>query len=348
MNLLSKIEFFNWVTSSTGIGECVFAIIVVLFIKQAEPIIRKIFGFDNAGSLGSALASGALLMNSMKTASRAIDNARSKKANNGKSGKNSSSKPQTSSNATRNQNNIINASNTSQSSSNQSSRNTSSGKSTQNGSNMNVPAGTSAHHVIPEKTGANNTGVSGKNAQDSKQQDSNSNNKDLNTNKKKKLTIGKGIEEIVKAEMRMTGMAMGAMASDDAITGAMTGFGYGTAFGEGAISGGKKIINSATRKKRLANKTNELINKYNEIQAKTGFNDELMFNYSNALLQISDLSKVTNPDLRDYGKVLHEYREHFEKKFEEPTDMVLDAINKIQSGELEATKESVKRYTRKK
>lgn len=358
MQLIDKIDFGSWVTSTTGIAECVFAIIVMLFIKQAEPIVRKIFGFDNAGSLGSALASGALLMSSMKTASNAIGKAKDAKDGKAKKGNGNNSKLQTSSNANRNTTNINNTSNT-----NSSTTNTSNPNSKSNANNQNGQGATSG-------TGNTNTNTSGGSTsqgsgQGSTTQNNQPGNRNLNTSRigdsdeekkqKRNERIKKVIGTGVGLGFRATGAAIGAFASDDAITGGITGFGYGTAFGEGAknlggraVGAGKTIKNKVTRGRDLSKSTNELIDEYNKLKSKTGWNDDLMYRNSENLLNISDLSKVSNPNLRSYGETLHKYRKAFEEKYQAPDDMVLDAIDKIQTGELEKTEESVKRYTRKK
>lgn len=359
--LLGGLQWGNWV-NNVGVAECVFAIIVMVFIKQAEPIVRKIFGFDNAGSLGSAIASGALLMSSMKTASNAIGKAKDAKGNGGKNTKNNNSKPQPSSNANRNTTNINNTTNANSGTTtpNPNQSNPNSGANTQNGQGATNGTGGG--------TSANNTSAGGTpqgSGQSSTTQNNQQGNRNLNTsrtgeseeekkqrrNDRIKKVIGTG----VSVGFRATGAAIGAFASDDAITGGITGFGYGTAFGEGAkaLGGkaaekGKKIANTVTRRKNLNKSTNELIDEYNKLKSKTGWNDDLMYRNSENLLNISDLSKVSNPNLRSYGETLHKYRKAFEDKYQAPDDMVLDAIDKIQTGELEKTDESVKRYTRKK
>lgn len=362
--LLGKLQWGNWV-NGVGIGECVFAIIVMLFIKQAEPIVRRIFGFDNAGSLGSVVASGALLMGSIKTASNAIEKHNKGNKKNAKSG---SYKPQASSNAARNTNNINNSTQNS---------NKTSTSSTTNGANQNTTtpnnnsaggqngSGTAQNSNTPTSNSSN--GGPNNTSQNNTSQNNTSGNRDLNTYKnnenlsaeekknrrneriKKAIGVGAGLG------FKTAGIAIGAFASDDAITGGMTGLGFGTALGEEtknlggkAVGAGKKIANRVSRRGRLNKETDNLIDEYNKLKAKTGWSDKLMYNNSENLLNIPDLSKVSNPNLRSYGEVLHKYREEFEGKYQAPNDMVLNAIDKIQTGDLEKTDESIKRYTRKK
>lgn len=350
---------FSWI-NNVGVGECVFAIIVMLFIKQAEPIVRKIFGFDNAGSLGSALASGALLMSSMKTASNAIGKAKGGKSN-GSKPSGSSSKPQPSSNANRNTTNINNTnSKTSPGASNSQQNPSNSNSNSSSGNGQGAPSGGGAN--------ANSQGGTSQNpGQGSSSQNGQPGNRNLNTDRngenltdeEKKQRRNDIIKKVagayVSTGFRVAGTAIGAFASDDPIIGGITGFGYGTSFGEGAKSlggkaagAGKKIANTVTRRKNLNRQTNNLIDEYNNLKSKTGWDDDLMYRQSEALLQVQDLSKVSNPNMRKYGETLHKYRQAFEAKYQAPNDMVLDAIDKIQTGELEKTEESVKRYTRKK
>lgn len=50
------------------LGNGLLVIIIMIFMKQAETIIRNIFGFGNAKSLGDAVAAGALVAGSIKAA----------------------------------------------------------------------------------------------------------------------------------------------------------------------------------------------------------------------------------------------------------------------------------------
>ena len=359
--LLGGLQWGNWI-NGVGVAECVFAIIVMLFIKQAEPIVRKIFGFDNAGSLGSAIASGALLMDSMKRASSAIGKGKGEKGSTPKSGKGNSSKPQPSSNANRNTTNINNTNNTNSSTTTTSNPNPNPKSNTNNQNGQGATSG--AGNTNTNTPGGSTPQSSG---QGSTTQNNQPGNRNLNTSrngenltdderKQRRKEIAKKIAgTYVSAGFRATGAAIGAFASDDPITGGITGFGYGTTFGEGAknlggkaAGAGRKIANKVTRRSNLNKSTNELIDEYNKLKSKTGWNDDLMYRNSENLLNISDLSKVSNPNLRSYGETLHKYRKAFEEKYQAPDDMVLDAIDKIQTGELEKTDESVKRYTRKK
>lgn len=337
MGLIGSPSDINWFDGA-GLGAAIVSIFIMLFIKQAEPIVRKIFGFDNATSLGSVVASGAILMNSINAASNAMK--KNKKDSSDSKGSGKSSKPKVSNNANRNSNNIKK----SQNSSGGSSQNSGRGSSQNNGGNSSQNSG-----------GSNSKNGKGGNSQNSGRNNS-QNGRNLNTEKSQ--AGSERVEDVLKnivtkgskVALRTAGMAIGAMSSNDSIAGAITGYNYGKAFGEGAqrIAGrGRKIANSATRKVRMKKQVNELIDKYNKIQKDTKWDDDTMYKKSEALLNISDLSKVSNPQLREYGQVLHNYREQFQK-YKEPTDMVLDAIDKVQSGELKKAKESIKKYTRKK
>ncbi len=342
--LLGGLQWGYWI-NGVGVGECVFAIIVIFFIKQAEPIVRKIFGFDNAGSLGSALASGALLMSSMKTASNAIDKAKEGKENSGKSGKGSPSRPQQSSNAARNTAAATSQGNKANTNSNTPPKNQQS-SSGGNGANTNTPGGTS------QNSGQGSTTQSGQPG--NRNLDTSRTNENLTDEEKKQRrndVIKKVAGTYANIGFRTAGVAIGAFASDDMVTGGITGYGYGTAFGEGAKNLGGKAAGAGrkiARRSNLNKQTNKLIDEYNKLQSKSGWDDDTMFEQSRALLQVKDLNKVSDPNRRSYGETLHKYRKAFEEKYKAPDDMVLDAIDKIQTGELEKTDESIKRYTRKK
>ncbi len=348
-DLLGGVNFGNWVNGA-GVGECVFAIIVMFFIKQAEPIVRKIFGFDNASSLGSALASGALLMSSMKTASNAINKAKEEKGSGTKAKNGKPARPQQSSNAARNTMATISQGNQNNTNSTTVSKNqqNSSGS---NGSNNNTSNSTSQN--LGQSSTTQNSQPGNRNLDTSRVKE---NLTDEEKKQRRNDIIKKFAGKYVDIGFRVAGTAIGGFASDDMVTGGITGYGYGTALGEGAKSlggkaagAGRKIANTATRRHRLNNQTNQLIDEYNKLKSLGKWNDNDMFNQSRAMLQIKDLNKINDPNMRNYAEVLHKYREIFEERdYKNPNDMVLDAIDKIQTGELEKTEESVKRYTRKK
>lgn len=360
--LLGGLQWGNWI-NGVFVGECVFAIIVMLFIKQAEPIVRRIFGFDNAGSLGSALASGALLIGSIKTASSAVEKHNKEKEKSNKKG--GSSRPQPSSNAARNTNNINNATQTNSKGTNtnatQNSNNTN-GTNANNAQNGNSAGGQNGSGS-PQNSGTQSANSSGGGA-GSTPQNNQPGNRNLNTyrngenlteeekKKERNEKIRRAVDGTVRRGFKVAGLAVGAMASDEGITGAMAGYGYGKAIGTGlggkAFDGTQKVAKKVTRRRDLNKSTNNLIDEYSKLQSKMGWSDNLMYDQSERLLQINDLSKVSNPDIRSYGETLHKYREQFVEKYQAPDDMVLNAIDKIQTGELEKTDESIKRYTRKK
>ena len=105
-----------------------------------------------------------------------------------------------------------------------------------------------------------------------------------------------------------------------------------------------------TRKTRLRKQTSEFIDAYKKLQKDTGWSDDLMYDQSERLLQLSPetLQKVSNPKVRAYGETLHKYREQYEGRYQEPSDMVLHTIRQVQNGTLKNDKDSIKRYTRKK
>lgn len=341
-----------------GLGASVFAIFTMIFIKQAEPIVRKIFGFDNASSLGSALASGALLMSSMKTASNAIGGAKEKKESEGKGpsgAKNTnSSRPKTSNNAARNVNNINNSQSSSESNNSQtSSRNNANQTSQGNNANQtSQQSGTSQENNANQASQQSGTSQ-GNDANQTSQQNSNDelNINKSQTNKEKLKNMAKKLPTAyVNAGFRVAGTAIGAFASDDFVTGGMTGYNYGKALGIGTVDKGRKIVNTATRKTHFKKQTGELVDAYKKLQTDMGWSDELMYNQSDRLLQLSSdtLNKVSNPKVREYGEKLHKYREQFEGRYQEPSDMVLHTIKQVQNGSLTNDKDSIKRYTRKK
>lgn len=328
-------------------------------MKQAEPIIRRIFGFDNASSLGSAMASTALLMGSMKTAANAVKGANAKKA--ASKAKSGGSKPRTSNNANRNTTNMNGGNGSGNSAQNGSGNSNSAGPGSSTGGGQGSPAPGGSGQGSPAPSGSGqgspqsrrielDTGREGENENDSKF-------------KKALGKVGNVAGKVASAEFKLMGAAMGMVASDDPVTGALTGWNYGTAFGEGAknlgggaVNLGRRIKNKATRGKTLGKQAEGLIDGYNDAKAYFGLpanlsEDQSIFmdSIAQGLLQEDDLSRISDPKLREYGTVLHNYRSQFEgRNYNNPDHMVLDALRKVESGELTKDQDSIKRYTRKK
>lgn len=326
------------VTGLVNLGAGVLAIIIMFFIKKVEPIIRKIFGFENAGSLGSAITSGALLMGSMKIASNALEKSKkSKSASGSSSSSSSSSKPTASSNANRNTNNINNQN-----------KKTKTNQSNSKGSNS---TGTSQKKKKSTNAGSNSTGSQAKNNQ---AQDKELNTSPLKTNGAKVAdAVKKLATTTAKIGMGIGAGAIGAFASNDPISGAITGVNFGRAgiagvstLANSAKYKGMKLVNSVKSRSRMAQKRDDLIDAYNGLKKSTGWGTNRMYHETEKILEIEDLDKISNPRLRDYAQKAHSYRDEFEGKYQSPTDMVLDTIDKVQRGEIK--KGSSQKYTRKK
>lgn len=352
-----------------GVGTGIVAIAVMFFIKQAEPIVRKIFGFDNASTLGSAVASGALLLGSMKTAANAAGKiagtAGGKKSPSGESGSggsksNKKSMPKASSNAQRNTDNMKN-----DAGQNGQSRN----------ANNNQKEADKAQNAgqTSSSTGDNSNANS---SQKNTQNDANSEKRELNTklvqSRAEKLarTYGNILTKGAKITASGFGGAMGAFLSDDPVTGAMIGYNYGKAISTGGENLGKKVINGAKgipRKvgravsyskltgkfttNRIKRERNDIIDSMTNLQNNSSFKNYDDVEYlADSLLKVSDLDleNMDNPYLREFGQSLHRYREEFQGAYKEPDDMVLDTLRKINSGDIKHQEVKSLKFTRKK
>lgn len=93
-------------TINTGMySGIIFSVGSILFIKSAENIVRKIFGFEKAGSLGSTAAAGMLAANAVNNIKKAKKPAtKAKEKASGKSSSSGSNKVESSRNAKKNMN----------------------------------------------------------------------------------------------------------------------------------------------------------------------------------------------------------------------------------------------------
>lgn len=372
--------------ASIGIGTGVVAIVIMFFIKQAEPIVRKIFGFDNASSLGSAVASGALLLGSMKTAAnvagKAAGAAGGKGKSSGGSGSGSSPKksgPKASSNASRNAENIKKetSQNGTQNKPGQNSNNQT-GANNGNGAGQNAGPDGGSNAGQQNGTGANggtsnSTNASGTNKGDNSGANAGQRELDTSPTETQREKWARRGKDFLVGGARITSAAtagaLGAFLSDDPVTGAMIGYNYGKAItaggenlGKRAITGikgaAKKAGRAATYSKLTGSFTsngikrerNDIIDSIEELQK----NHPVYKNYDDietlatSLLQVNDLDRINDPNLKQFGERLHKYRQEFEGTYKAPNDMVIDTLRKINSGEIKHQDVRPARFTRKK
>ena len=310
-----------------SMGACIVAIVVMLFMKNAESIIRKIFGFDRAGTLGSAVASGALLVNSMKTAANAVGKV--KGAASGGNEKKKQNKPQTKpskdgssptppngrGDAPKQQTRANNGLN---------------GAAGKNGSTLPQTGGGNGGSLPPagSNNGGNKPTTPSLNGEASRQPETmtdrngyalpasdatreNSPIKSDTPKTKKGLDmLGNFVRGQVRVGMMISGAAIGLAAGSDPVTGIMTGMNYGRAFhagseeiGRRAIRGVKGVGKRATRKGRTYNLQNSLIDSHAALQNQAGWTNEQMQDFGEYAMTAGDdeLNSFT-PEMQKYAR----------------------------------------------
>lgn len=339
-------------TSTASIGNGVIAIIIMLFMRQAEGIVKNIFGFGGSKSLGDAFAAGALLLSSMKTATSALSSVKGgsgSKGGSGKSGSGSSSgssgkKPQV-----KDTSNVGNPKTTSNTSSNSTSSPRPSSSSTSGrGSSKSSSGENSTSTSTSRSEGASNS---------SQNTSSSAGEKSYNIAPVKgENKFGAAVKKIAASEMKGLEMAMGigiggALSGD--VTAMMaaknftsTAFGASKALGGKAITGAKGLANFVTRKSRITGKTNNVIDAYNDLKSEKGWDNDRMLSETERVLEIKDTNRIKDEKLRKYAETVQDLRTEYDGRYQAPNDMVLDRVTKIQSGEVK--KNPKKRYTRPK
>lgn len=307
----------------------------MFFIKQAEPIVRKIFGFDNASSLGSVIASGALLQSSMRTAANVADKFKKNSSNkNSDSGKSNSSKSKSSSNADRNTSNINKGNSDAAIAANANTAALVASAAEDDDDKKRLPRGQEPNANDDKKDENKNKLEKGKNddkeklnknedrdrlgAGDREEKDRNKDReedkqspRERNAMDKFKQAISsptaKKIANTAKnmafGQIKFAGKAVGAMVGaytgSNPITDALTGYNYGSALTQGAQNLGSKAISGVAKPFRRRNKRNDVIQKYNALdenmKKKSNYSPENMMELSRLALDKTDVDKSNWP-----------------------------------------------------
>lgn len=294
-----------------GFGEGILVIVILLFIKQAETIVRRIFGFDNATSLGSAMASGALLMSSIRTAQGAISKSKGGKGKDSDESK-SSSKPstKTSNNADRNMKN------------------------------------SSTSTTSTSKQGTATRGATGNSASTKSRKVGNAMTNFAST--VAKLNVKAAGLLGAKVTGAAIGMFAGDDPISGAMTGANFGTALGAKAGELGGRAGRWVSNKANpiiEQRRQRNNmmeeikiAREKMNKeYQNLKQAKGYNDTQMMVQTRVAMNTNNLSGIGNSQERAYAQSVQDYRNKLPVSNESSKEMVLETVKKIQNGEIRAT-----------
>lgn len=349
--------------NGSSLGGGLLVIIIMIFMRQSEGIIRNIFGFGNAKSLGDVVAAGALLASSMRSAGSVLGKVKSTKTPESKTnGSSSSSRSSGSSSGKRpalkdtsNTGNSSgrdtytsannNAGNNQTSSSQQENSNNSTQRSSSQGSDN------SQTNTTNSMTPASNQTVQVPNDTDVERTQREYNTEINKANNKFKNTLGNILVGANKKAFELaSGVGIGGAFSGD-VPGMMTATNFTSAATGAAgavknkvVSGGKKLKNWATTNSRINTKTNSVIDAYDNLKNEKGWNNERMLDETERVLNIKDTSKIKDEKLREYAETVQDLRTEYEGKYQEPNDVVLDRITKIQSGDIQ--KDTTKRYTK--
>ncbi len=343
-------------TNSLGSGLLV--IIIMIFMKQAETIIRTIFGFGNAKSLGDVVAAGALVAGSVSAASKtlgALNRARGSSSGGNKGGNSSSGgadkkpnlKDTSNAGGAQKQTNASGGSNGQTSNSNNTGGSNSSSGGNDSGSNR---GGSNNSDNTSSGSSNSSTNSSSGNSVDTVSTEDRSYNTEAvkNAESKFKNVLSKYASLNVKALEIAAGIGIGgAMGGDipSMIAGgnfAKAGINATKLGGELVISGFKKT--PIAKNSRINQKTDKVMDAYNNLKAEKGWSDDRMLDETERVLDIKDTSTIKNEKLREYAETVQDLRKEYEEDYKVPNDMVLDRISKVQSGQV---KRSSKKYTKK-
>lgn len=349
-------------TNSLGSGFLV--IIIMIFMRQAEAIIRTIFGFGNAKSLGDVVAAGALVTGSIKAASStlgALNRARSASSGGNKGGSSGGSDKKPNLKDTSNAGGAQKQSSSSEGGNGQKQNSSNSGGGSSSSSGGASDGGNSrssdnSQSSSSDTQGGSNSSSSGTSSSNYADNDTvSSSDRNYNTEAvqsaedKFKNVLNKYASANVRAIEIAAGIGLGGAMGGD-VTSMIAGGNFAKAAvnyskyrGEKTISGFKNT--TVARNSRINKKTNGVIEAYNNLKEEKGWSDDRMLDETERVLDVKDTSTIKNEKLREYAEKVQELRTEYEGKYQAPNDMVLDRVSKTQSGEVK--KDSGKKYTKK-
>lgn len=182
---------------------------------------------------------------------------------------------------------------------------------------------------------------------------------EYNTEKvsKARARLNDAMNKVAKANVKAIEIGLGAGVGG-AFTGEMTGMIAGYNFAKSGtnaidlqnklrreihgIKGAKELASKTPMAKnaRIREKTNNVINAYNNLQAEKNWNNDRMLDETERVLNIKDVSKIKDEKLRTYAETVQDLRTEYEGKYQVPNDVVLDRVTKIQSGEVKVEKQN--------
>lgn len=317
--------------SSPSIANMIFAILAILFIFKAEGIVRKIFGFENASSMGDMVAGGAIIgsavgkINSMRS--------RDNKTSNQTNGANKTTIRRKEIPGSNNNNNSNNSNNNSLP--NQTANNNRAASSNTNNNVNNYNTNNTSANI---EEGSNNKSALSRAMSDyikdkkSDLREFKADPKGTLANKAKQIPLKQLVAMSKLAPKLMVG-SMVAGATGNGMTGIITGYATPTGKFTRKLSG---YINEDINNLKLEGDRKKLASAYqNYKMANKNLSDDQLYNKCADLLEVTDVDKIADKNERELAKNLQSLEGKMENNGVNNANVkVMDTVEDIQLGNI--------------
>lgn len=317
--------------SSPSIANMIFAILAILFIFKAEGIVRKIFGFENASSMGDMVAGGAIIgsavgkINSMRS--------RDNKTSNQTNGTNKTTIRRKEIPGSNNNNNSNNSNNNSLP--NQTANNNRAASSNTNNNVNNYNTNNTSANI---EEGSNNKSALSRAMSDyikdkkSDLREFKADPKGTLANKAKQIPLKQLVAMSKLAPKLMVG-SMVAGATGNGMTGIITGYATPTGKFTRKLSG---YINEDINNLKLEGDRKKLASAYqNYKMANKNLSDDQLYNKCADLLEVTDVDKIADKNERELAKNLQSLEGKMENNGVNNANVkVMDTVEDIQLGNI--------------
>lgn len=317
--------------SSPSIANMIFAILAILFIFKAEGIVRKIFGFENASSMGDMVAGGAIIgsavgkINSMRS--------RDNKTSNQTNGTNKTTIRRKEIPGSNNNNNSNNSNNNSLP--NQTANNNRAASSNTNNNVNNYNTNNTSANI---EEGSNNKSALSRAMSDyikdkkSDLREFKADPKGTLANKAKQIPLKQLVAMSKLAPKLMVG-SMVAGATGNGMTGIITGYATPTGKFTRKLSG---YIDEDINNLKLEGDRKKLASAYqNYKMANKNLSDDQLYNKCADLLEVTDVDKIADKNERELAKNLQSLEGKMENNGVNNANVkVMDTVEDIQLGNI--------------
>lgn len=317
--------------SSPSIANMIFAILAILFIFKAEGIVRKIFGFENASSMGDMVAGGAIIgsavgkINSMRS--------RDNKTSNQTNGANKTTIRRKEIPGSNNNNNSNNSNNNRLP--NQTANNNRAASSNTNNNVNNYNTNNTSANI---EDGSNNKSALSRAMSDyikdkkSDLREFKADPKGTLANKAKQIPLKQLVAMSKLAPKLMVG-SMVAGATGNGMTGIITGYATPTGKFTRKLSG---YIDEDINNLKLEGDRKKLASAYqNYKMANKNLSDDQLYNKCADLLEVTDVDKIADKNERELAKNLQSLEGKMENNGVNNANVkVMDTVEDIQLGNI--------------